>query len=99
VLINAFLAALDGDSAGAAVRRGFAWVIKRPLGHLTLAVVATAASNAAYWAARAGELGAPRALPEAAFAAVHAVLVTAMLVAFARRYRLLYAADAPTVGR
>ena len=99
LLINAFFAALDGDSAGAAVRRGFAWLTKRPLGHLGVAVVATAVSNAAYWVARAGELGSPRALPEAAFAAVHAVLITAMLVAFGRRYRLLYAPDIPASGR
>jgi hypothetical protein len=93
VLINAFAAGLDGAGLYRSFRVGLRWTVRRPLGHLALAIVATAASNGVFWVARTGELGSARALPLAAYALAHSVVVVCFLVAFARRYRLLYAPE------
>ncbi len=93
VLVNAFLAAFETPNAWAAVGTGLERLRKRPLGHLALCVLATAASNGVYWLATAGEAGRPRDLTLALYALVHAVVATVFLVAFARRWRLLYQAN------
>lgn len=95
VLINAFLAAFDEPGPWAALRAGLRWTGRRPLGHLALALTATAASNGVFWIARAGEVARPRSITLTLYAMLHAVAAAGFLAAFARRYRLLYAPDGP----
>jgi hypothetical protein len=90
LLMNAFLAALGDRSVGGAVVTGFRWVRRRPLGHLAVAVAAAAATNGVFWLARSGEAGPERPATLAAFALTHAFVSAAFLVAFARRFALLY---------
>lgn len=91
LLINAFFAAFAEPGPGRALVAGLRWMRRKPLGHLALAILATAGSNGVYWLATAGEAGRPRDLTVGLYALVHAVLTTVFLVAFARRWALLYA--------
>ncbi|MCA1833103.1 MAG: hypothetical protein LC750_10340 [Actinobacteria bacterium] len=99
LLINAFFGAFTEDRAWGAIRGALRWMRLRPLGHLALAVAATAASNGVFWLSRAGEIGTGRPVTLAVFAAVHALVATVFLVAFSRRFVLLYATTAKTSRR
>lgn len=90
LLINAFFAAFSERSAWRALRAGLRWMVRRPAGHLVVAVVATAGLNGVFWLARAGETGRERPLTLAVFTLVHALGAMIFLSVFARRFVLLY---------
>lgn len=93
VLAGPFVAAADGLPAGAAFRAGNRWIRRRPVSHLLLVLGYGFASNGLYRLAAAGGAGANRAFPLTLYAFVGALLTMWILLAFARRYALLYAPD------
>lgn len=98
-LPTAFIAALaDGLAAGPALRRSFAFLRRRPLGHLTVSFGLFAGVRGIERLATAGELGRPPALSTTLLAFLCALLTMVALTALARRYLLLYS-DAAVAAR
>lgn len=96
ILVGTFLAAADGLPAGAAFRKGNAWIARRRLGHVALVVLYGFASNGLFRLAAAGE-AVPRAFPLTLYAFVAALVTMWFLLAFARRYVLLYRPERPAL--
>lgn len=92
---GAFLAAAgDGLPLGRALRRGGAWVGRRPLGHVGLVLLYVATLNGLLRLATFGEPATPRAFPLTLYAFVTAFATQVFATVLARRYVLLYATDA-----
>ena len=96
ILVGPFIAASDGWSAGAAFRRGNSWLRRKPLGHLGLVLLYGFASNGLFRLAAAGE-AVPRAFPLTLYAFVAALVTMWFLLAFARRFVLLYRPERPAL--
>jgi hypothetical protein len=96
ILVGTFLATADGLPAGQAFRRGNAWLLRRRVGHLALVLLYGFASNGLFRLAAAGE-AVPRAFPLTLYAFVAALVTMWFLLAFARRYVLLYRPDRPAL--
>lgn len=99
-LPNAFVAAtVDGLPAGAALRRSFAWVRHRPLGHIATVLLYAAALDGIEELAGAGETARPAAFPLTLLAFTSTLVTTVFLVALTRRYEVLYSRRAPGPSR
>lgn len=96
ILVGPFLAASDGLPAGGAFRKGNAWIARRRLGHVALVLLYGFASNGLFRLAAAGE-AVPRAFPLTLYAFVAALVTMLFLLAFARRYVLLYRPERPAL--
>jgi hypothetical protein len=99
ILVNAFCAAAaDEAPAGAALRRGFRWMRRRPLGHIALVLLYGLATNGLFRLATVGEPLAGRALPMTLYAFLSSLVTMVFVLAFARRYLSLYAEERATVA-
>lgn len=98
VLVGPFIAAADGRAAGDALRSGNRWILRRPLGHIALVLVYGFAANGLFRLAAAGEPGTPRAFPLTLYAFAAAMVTMWLLLAFARRWVLLYAERSSSVA-
>jgi hypothetical protein len=97
ILVGTFVAAADGEPAGAAFRRGNRWLPRLPLGQLALVFIYGFVSNGLYRLAAAGE-AVPRAFPLTLYAFVAALVTMWMLLAFTRRSVLLYGSEEAPAG-
>ncbi|HJR19650.1 MAG TPA: hypothetical protein VJ922_08015 [Actinomycetota bacterium] len=96
ILVGTFIAAADGHPAGAAFRRGNFWIRRRPVGHVLLVLGYGFLSNGLFRLAAAGE-AVPRAFPLTLYAFVAALVTMYMVLAFARRFALLYRSERPAL--
>lgn len=97
ILAGTFVAAAEALPAGAAFRRGNRWLRRRPLGQVALVIVYGFASNGLFRLAAAGE-AVPRAFPLTLYAFVAALVTMWTLLAFARRFVLLYGPEESAAG-
>jgi hypothetical protein len=96
---NALIAALaDGLPAGRALARSFAWVRRRPLGHVALVLAYAAAAGGLRALASAGETGRPPAFATTLLTFVAAFVTVVFLAALSRRYVLLYSLEPARPG-